>query len=442
MAGGSFQVGEKKVRPGMYINFKALAQDRLAVSPRGTVVIPLTLNWGENGVFHRIEVEADTMDKLGYDFSDPEMLLIREAKKKAKAVLIWKLNTGTAATGSFGTTSVCTVTAKQTGTRGNDISVTSQTNVLDATKKDVITYVAGRQVDKQTAANIQDLTPNAWVTFSGTGAIELTAGTTLTGGANGTVLNADYTDFMEACETEFFDTIAFPVSDSTLKSTFAGFIRRLREDEGKKVQGVVANYSADYEGIINVKNGVKLIDGTTLTPEKCTAWVAGATAGASVVTSNTYMAYQDAVDVVPRYTNTQIIDALKAGEFVFVFDGNKVKVEQDINSLVTLGPDKNRRFQKNRPMRVLDAIGNDVKGRFDDNYLGKVGNNQDGRSLFKGDVIDYLETLQKGGAIQNLDKDKDFVYDEELCVGEDVYAEIGVQPVDSMEKAYFTVKVR
>ncbi|MBC3749417.1 hypothetical protein H8H78_18625, partial [Bacillus pumilus] len=41
---------------------------------------------------------------------------------------------------------------------------------------------------------------------------------------------ADYTAFLEAAETEYFDVIAPPVDNSEqLKATFASFIERLRD---------------------------------------------------------------------------------------------------------------------------------------------------------------------------------------------------------------------
>ena len=43
----------------------------------------------------------------------------------------------------------------------------------------------------------------------------------------------------------------------------------------------MANYDADYEGIINVTNGVVLTDGTKDHRRQATAWVAGADASAS-----------------------------------------------------------------------------------------------------------------------------------------------------------------
>lgn len=91
---------------------------------------------------------------------------------------------------------------------------------------------------------------------------------------------------------------------------------------------------------------LSLLDGSTLSALDAVAWVAGATAGASIIQSNTYSAYEGAVDANPRLKNSQVIEALKKGQFVFVHDGVKVKVEQDINSLVSYSQTRNGRFSK------------------------------------------------------------------------------------------------
>ncbi|MGC5326435.1 phage tail sheath family protein [Brevibacillus sp. SYSU BS000544] len=443
MAGGTWIEGVDKVRPGLYVNFKAKALERIKSAERGTVTMPLVLNWGAPKTFLRIETEGDVMAQLGFDINAQEMLLVREAKKKAKTLLIYRLNDGEKASATFGTTpNVTTITAKYSGTRGNDITVSSEVDVIDATKKVVKTLLKGRVVDEQKVTNIQDLKQNAWVTFSGTGTVQTTAGTPLTGGTNGTVISQDHTDYLGATETQHFDVIAYPYDDPTLKTSFVTFIKRMREEEGKKIQGVVANHPADYEGIINVANGVKLNDGTLIDAVKAVAWAAGATAGASIVHSNTYTAYEGAVDANPRLKNSEIIDALKQGKFAFMHDGVRVKVEKDINSLVTYSQERNNRFSKNRVIRVLDAIANDFARVVNESYIGKVDNSKDGHALLKDAANQYLRALQDAGAIQNVDFINDFVVDPQKSLGDEVYATISVQPVDSMEKFYFNVEVR
>lgn len=451
MAGGTWIQGVEKVRPGLYMNFKIAALERIKSGERGTVTMPLVLSWGAPQTFLRIEKDSDVQELLGYDINDPKVTKVREAKKRAKTLLIYRLNNGDKARTTFGTdANVTTVTAIHSGTRGNDISIMSEDDPSGEAKKLVKTLVSGRVVHQQIVGSASELKANAWVTFAGTGAVEKTPGAPLTSGTDGSTNGADHTAYLEATETQHFDVIAYPYDDANLKISFISFIKRMREEEGKKIQGVIAgSFSSgafqnisDYEGIVSVGNGVVLLDGTVLGITDAVAWAAGATAGASIIQSNTYSAYEGAVDANPRLKNSQVIDALKKGQFVFVHDGVKVKVEQDINSLVSYSQTRNGRFSKNRVIRVLDAIANDFARVANDSYIGKIDNNADGHALLKAAANQYLRDLQDAGAIQNVDFIKDFEIDPVRSVGDEVYVNLGVQPVDSMEKFFFTVEVR
>src|SRR5690606_15604596 len=278
MAGGTW-TAQNKVRPGVYINFRSEAQPVGALGERGIATIALPLSWGPSKEVIAIESGQNVFDVLGYDIASPQLLLVREALKRARTLLLYRLNEGSKATANVGSENVMTVEAKYPGVRGNDIAIVVQVNVDDPSLFDVQTLVDGREVDLQTVSAIEELEENAWVTFSGTGAPEPTAGVNLSGGTDGSVTNADYTDYLAAIELHDFNTMAAPVEDETLKGVFVSFVRRLREDEGKKIQVVLPDYpNADYEGVISVKNGVILEDGTTVDNIQATAWVAGATA--------------------------------------------------------------------------------------------------------------------------------------------------------------------
>lgn len=440
MAGGTFIEGQTKQRPGLYINFKAAALARVGVSERGVTILPMILDWGNKGELIRVDNDDLEIFKKEFsrDISESQLLYLRLALQRAKTVIVYCLNSGNKASKTWGTV-VATATAKKAGTRGNSISIKASVNAVESGKKDVRTYLDGVLVDEQTVTNIEELLPNDYVVFSGKGAIEVTTGVTLTGGTSSEVVNGDYTDYLTAAETQIFDTIAFPTDDSSLKTTFKTFITRLRDDEGKKVVGVACNLKGDYEGIINVTNGVKLEDGSILTAKDCIAWVAGASAGAQMYESLTYSVFDGAVDAVPRLKNSEFIQALKNGEFVFQFDGDVVKVEQDINSLTTYGQDKNQMFSKNRVIRTLDGINNDLLKVFTGSYIGNINNNAEGQSLLVSAVDEYFLTLQQANIITNYEPGQDFVITQ--ASGDNVWADISVQPVDSMEKFYFSIKV-
>ncbi|MGE5703545.1 MAG: phage tail sheath family protein [Clostridia bacterium] len=437
MAGGTWTT-QNKVRPGVYINFESEPKPVGNVGERGVVTMALPLNWGESKQVITLQASSNLVDQLGYDRTAPEMLLICEVFKRARTLLLYRLNTGTKAAATQGD---LVATAKYGGARGNDITLVIQPNLDDNTKFDVRTLLDGKAVDQQLVANVSELNANQWVAFSGTGSLTATAGLPLTGGTNGTVTNQDHTDYLAAIEVHDFQTLALPSSDSALKSLYTAFTKRQREEEGKKIQTVLAQYPlADSEGVISVKNGVVLADGTVLDAVQATAWVAGATAGAEINESLTYQAYDDAVDVQTRYTNTQVEEALKNGEFVFVPSKGRAIVEQDINTLKSFTPDKRKHFSKNRVIRVLDGIANDFKRIFEASYIGEVDNNADGRNLFRQECIAYLETLQGISAVQNVSA-KDVIV-EAGNDSDSISVDVTVQPVDAIEKIYMKVQVK
>lgn len=438
MAGGTW-LTQNKVRPGVYINFETEPKPLGTVGDRGIVTMALPLSWGKTKEIIEIQAGENLKNVFGYDITDPEMLLIREALKRAKTLLLYRLNGGTKASATHGE---LTATAKYGGIRGNDISIVIQENIDDETKFDVQTLVDGSEVDLQTVTTISELQSNNWVTFIGTGDLEGTAGLPLTGGLDGVVVNGDHTDYLEAIEVYEFNTMALVSKDPLLKGLYTSFVKRLRDDEGFKIQVVLENYPiADHEGVISVKNGVILADGTELTAEQATAWVAGATAGANVNQSLTYQKYDDAVDASPRYKNKEIINALKNGEFVFSHSDGRAIVEQDINSYTSFTPKYGKAFSKNRVIRVIDSINTDFRRIFESFYIGKVDSNDDGRNLLKGECIKYMETLQEINAIQNFDAQNDILI-EQGNEKDSVYSEVYVQPVDAIEKIYMKVEVK
>lgn len=342
------------------------------------------------------------------------------------------------------------VLANYGGQKGNEVTIQVTENVLDSSKRDVVTYVGTDIVDKQVVTDVKELQQNKYVQFSGEGEVTITAGVTLSGGKNGVPSVADYTAFLEAAETEYFDVIALPNNTSEqLKATFVAFVKRLRDDQGRKVQGVLPNYVADHEGIINVTSGVLLEDGTKITPARATAWVAGASAGANFNQSLTFVEYEGAVDTLERLDNDQVEYRLSQGEFLFTFDARDrtVSVEKDINSLTSYTTEKNKTFGKNKIIRVLDAINNDLTRELKNLIkLRKANGNDipasdDGLQLVKTLITQYLTQLQDGSGITGFDSETDIM----IALNEDrdgFLIDLAVQPVDAAEKFYFNVEVK
>lgn len=441
IGGGTFTV-QNKILPGAYINFVSMGTNA-KMGSRGVAALPLELNWGpESQVFTMTATDfnASSLKVFGYDPTDANILLVREALKRAKTLLIYRVNGGGAKASA--TVGGMTVTAKWGGTRGNDIKVAVITNVDDATKVDVVTYLDGMVMDSQTVAKATgsaNLKANDFVTFGSASSLTPAVATPLTGGTNGTVNGAAHTAALNAFEVESFNVVGYPGTDEEIKSLYATFVKRLRDDEGKKIVGVLHDYKGDNIGLINVKNGVVLNDGTTVTGDKAVAWVSGASAGAEINESLTNTAYDDAVDVDIKYTKSQFEAAIQAGEFVFYADYGKARVLTDINSLVTIGQNVSADWTSNRVVRVMDGWANDVARIFGDSYIGLVTNSDTGRQLFKADLVALALQYQSIDAISNFAS-------EDITVNQgdgkrDVSVDCALQPNDSMEKLYMTVVV-
>ena len=159
IGGGSFTV-QNKVLPGAYINFVSMGTNA-KMGERGVAALPLELNWGPEGQVFKLDAadfNATSLKVFGYDPTDANILLVREAMNRVNGG-------GTKASATVGG---MTVTAKYGGTRGNAIKVAVITNVDDATKADVVTYLDDMVMDSQTVAKsggAASLVANDFVTF-------------------------------------------------------------------------------------------------------------------------------------------------------------------------------------------------------------------------------------------------------------------------------------
>lgn len=440
MAGGNWTSQNKK-QPGVYINVKSSMAQAVSVGDRGVVAICEPLSWGPEGEIMTINVGNDFTPYIGYDSTNDKALFLREifkgsghTKGPVKVMLYRPAITGAAKAAA--TIEPLTITAKYNGVRGNDISISIIADPDNEGSFTVQTVVDGAMKHTQAGKTVADLLGNDWVVFSGTGDLAASAGTALTGGNDGTVSSAAYSAFLTALEPYIFNILIYDGADSTVQAAYVAFIKRMRDNLGKKCQAVMAGVESNSDAVISIKNGVVLSDGTTLTPQQTTWWVGGAEAGANYSESLVYAQYPDAVNVSPRLTASEVDEALDKGQIVFFEEFGSVKVVSDINTLTTYTPDKGEAFGLNQVIRTLDSIANDVYKNFSQNYIGKIQNNAAGRDLLKAWIVGYLNEIQANGGIQN------FVADDVVVEAGDainsVVITLAIQPVAAVEKIYIT----
>ena len=443
MAGGTFDNVGEKVIPGNYINLKAQEQTALVTSTRGITVIPLAnFDWGPKKTF--ISVDAAQPDKnfalIGRSIYDDNksIRLIREALKGAKTVYAYIMSGGDKAKMTCGK---LTITAKYGGTRGNDITVTVSAN--PAGGMDVLIHLDTKKIGEyegiKDASELENVN-NEYVDFTGSGELEATAGTKLSGGTTVASTNEEVSEFLDACERIKSQSIAFPFGDKTLKEMFKSKISYMRNRLGKTVVGVVSNFAADYEGIINDTNTVELESGE-LTVEEATAFVAGIQAGATESQTNTYRKYDGAIRVIGEKNNEEAEAALKKGEFFFIMSENdEVIVQSDVNSLVTFTKTKTKDYRKNKIIRVYDAFADALHENFPP---ARYNNTPEDWSLEEGLGRALLKEFENSrSAIKNVDYDNDFKVDTEKSVDDYTVFNIGLQAVDATEKFYFNITTR
>ena len=486
MAGGTWRI-QNKVRPGVYINVKGDGKPVLT-TPLGRLLMfqNKPLGWGKKGIIE-LTATSDFTALTGHKNTDEVLAPVHEALKNAETVLLLNDFDGGAKSTST-KAGVYTINAKYEGEQGNNISVSFAPSPLgDGAKTQditVTTLFGTKQVDqvkitlplpKADAIAAAELTKedqlevhNDYVDITfGTNPADVTkelkgngeyplytaifngltqnaANVSLTGGSNGT--NKVVDDMNDYLENEFYAvaTTAGWDESSNIHKLLVEEIKLLRENVGIKVRGVVPNATGvvyNYEGVSTVLNGYVLNDGTVITPNIAAARFAGMSASATPDQALTYTQLDDAAEAKPKLNNDKTIEALNAGQIVFTTrSGERVVIEQDINSLTKFTSIKPKDFSKNRIIRTLDEICTNTTQTFETSFLGKVSNNEAGRNVFKANRIGYLTGLQNQNMIRDFENS-----DLTLSQGDEkdaVLMELYVTPVDAMEKLYVNLIVR
>ena len=429
LGGGIWTSQNLKKIPGAYINFVSTSKASTALSARGIAAIALPFDWAPDGIF---EVANDTYSRdamriFGYTIKNDKLARVCDIFKNATTVYFYNLNAGGAkATCKYGT-------AKYSGVRGNDIVLVIEANT-DSTYT-VKTILDKMTVDTQTVASSAALIDNSWIVFDKTATLEASAGTAFTGGTNADNAAAAHVAFLNAIESYAFNCIGCIAADATTKKLYTAFIERMRDTVGMKAQLVISNYGenaidCDYEGIIQVGN---------VGSEDVVPWLTGAEAGCAVNATLTNRIMDGKASVTITESQDELERGIENGVLYFHNVSGTVRVLEDINSLTTVTETKSADFASNQTIRVIDQIGNDIAAIFNNRYLGKVQNNDAGRTSFWSDICSHHQALEALGAIEEFSTD-DVVVDIGQTKNSVVVSD-AVTPVWSMEKLFMTVYV-
>lgn len=432
--GGGTWVTQNQVLPGAYINFVSLARATATLSDRGTCTMPLELDWGADDEVFTVtneDFQKRCQKIFGYAFDHEKMKGLNDLFLNAKTLYAYRLNGGGAkATNTF-------ATARYSGVRGNDLKIVIQVNADDSTLYDVDTYLGTTKVDSQTIAKAADLVANDYVTFKTNATLAVTAATPLTGGTNGTVNGTAHQNYLDKIESYSYNTMGVVVTDEVTKKLYVAFNKRLRDKMGVKFQLVIHDIAADYMGVISVKNRVA---NEGWSEASLVYWVTGAECGCEVNKSCQNKEYDGSFAVNTSFTQTQLEQCIKNGEFVLHQVNADVRVLEDINSMVTTTDVCGDVFKDNQTIRVIDQLGNDDAVLFNTKYLGVVPNKPSGRTSLWSDLKKLREDLQTIGAIENF-SDSDLTV-EQGDTKKSVLVTGTIEVVNAMGKLYMTTIVK
>jgi hypothetical protein len=467
MAGSVFQVGEQKIRPGVYIRVTSLDEPLEAIVPRGVVAALFRASWGPLGEVTYLESADAVTNTYGVDGTiDTALEAFRGGCRRVAA---YRLGSGgqKAAVNlqdSEGA-NVVALTAKYEGARGNNFSVSVRDSLVDDTKRELLLYEGAtlRQtitfakgsgepqalVDAIAASNSPYIT--AVKSADGSGVLAAVTQQPLTGGADPTVNGESYSAGLVAIEAIDWNVLAVDSEDPVTHAVVQTYIDRVR-NEGKRVLAVVgeptsvplatrlANARAFNDpAIIYVANGFKGSDGVTREGYKAAARVAGMVAAAQITESLTHYVVRGATELIGALTNAEIEQAIQSGALVFTMSAQKqVQIEYGINTFVTPTADMDAGWKKIRRVRTRDNLMDRITAAWEP-LVGKINNNTDGRATLIAAAQGIINQMAGEGALL---QGSIFEDPNNPPVGDSAWFLAGVDDLDSAERLYITFGFR
>lgn len=427
MLGGGTFVSMTKKLPGSYINFVSAARANSQLGERGYVAMPVELDWGVDGEVFTVTAEdffKNCRVLFGYEYTHSKMKPLRDLFLHAETVYFYKLGTGVKATSDY-------ATAKYAGTRGNDLKIVIVANEDDSSKYDVKTYLGTTLIDTQTVADSTELVANDFMEFKEFELTE-TASTPLTGGTKGQITATEWTTALTALESYSFNVIGVVSTDDAIKRLVATWTKDMREKRGIKFQAVVYNLPFDHEGVINLVSHPKdKVDSADLV-----YWVAGKEAACKVNASCVNAVYDGEFDVDVNVTQQRLEEAIDNGELIMHKVGDDVRILLDINSLVTTTETKGDDFKQNQVIRVIDELANGDAALFNEQFLGVIPNDEQGRISLWNQLVSRRQYLQQIRAIQNYEPEHTTITKGDKKT--DVVIGDQIEPTCAMERMYLT----
>lgn len=203
---------------------------------------------------------------------------------------------------------------------------------------------------------------------------------------------ADYLAVLKKLKDLKWNYLTIPGLASADATTISAWIKQYRDDERKTFKAVLAHCKGDHEGIINftTENISTTITGKKHTAAEYCARIAGVLAGLSLARSSTYYVLDD---ISEAETPDDPGDRINGGELIIVFDGKKYKIGRGVNSLTSFTTEKTEDVRFIKIVEGMDLYMDDIRETYEENYVGKIINDYDGKQMFVAAIGAYHKGL-------------------------------------------------
>jgi hypothetical protein len=482
---GTFSKASRPRRPGAYTNFQAATPLRVPPATGTVVCVPLVHDWGPFKTPTLVDSFAEFQAIFG-DSTTPGRLAVRQAfqgeglddRPGAGGVIVYRFGAAAAAKATRvlqNTTpaNALTLTARYEGVRGNRLTVTVQTNALDATKKDVILLLDGNEVERYTwtAVDVTGLVAQinavsqfvvATQTITGVALGNVTA-QAFTGGSDGSTITAgDWASAQAALEFERFGILApYDLTDGPTLTALASWVNA-RNLAGQRFITVVGGGAGESVATANARSlsinspwfinvgGFSVSDATenvgVLTTSQLAPRIAGILAARGERRSMTF-ARLAGLTMVTSPTSADVDSAFSSGTIVLTRDSDPtapVHVEKSLTTWTTTSNTaqpysvyRNPKFV--RTMMGLDTDLTDYASA--PGLIGELGVNDKTRAAVVARMASLLRDREERGVIRSgwtvgIDQDPPPSDDDEF-----IALRYGLKFMRSVEQVFNTIVV-
>lgn len=446
----------QRVRPGGYVELKALAKARV-VPATGRVLVPYQAEWGDPNKAVDMAVREERFKESGLQVDVLEL-----AAENGATVVGYRVTNSSEKVASFSLANSYTIEARYPGTRGNDFQFMIRTSLIDSTKKEILVQDTKGIYDTETylvadkAAAVEALQKSNMVRFKSIGSTAWAdvAYTKLAGGVTGTaaLTASDWSRVFNRVDGLTFDVFYLPSTDPAVQAAAKQWLLDRRTKARKLAQMVVAgDYAQDGDieshnqrsrsmnarFIINNSIAGTHSNGKVYNSVEWAAWVAGLVAGTPANKSFTGMKIPMTLAKVD-WSHSEVLKGLAEGTLMATRDGYDYIIESAVNTLTTLGAGEREDFGKIRVSMTIDQIMNDIFGAAK-KLKAQLDNDKDGRGLFIAYVVEYLKIRAQQKAIAS-----DFTFTESDTMTSDfdyAYFKLFAKPLDAIEAFYIDWEV-